>query len=111
MFSRLFRAVQVVTLLTSTCFAIGAEQFRKLVEEVGFRTEVGEVLPCRERISHRLLHRHALIAVVAIAFHHCRGNAFTREDVLEGALDRAGSSSRGTGDSYYRVTLRHRRKD
>jgi hypothetical protein len=48
--------------------------------------------------------------VVAIALHHGGGNALTREDVLEGALDRAGSSSRGTGDSNYRMTLRHRRK-
>ena len=37
-FSRFFNAVEVVALLTSTGFAVGAEQFLELVEEVGLRT-------------------------------------------------------------------------
>ena len=43
-FSRFFNAVKVVALLTSTGFAVCTEQFLELVEEIGLRAEVGEVL-------------------------------------------------------------------
>ena len=41
----LFGAVEVITLLTSTRFAVDAEQLFELVEEVGFRTEVEKFSP------------------------------------------------------------------
>ena len=89
--SSLFWTVEVVTLLASTRFAIHAKEFFELVEEVGFRTEVGEILALRKRFRHGGLHRHPLEAVVAVAFHHCRSDVLPSEDVLKSPLNSAGA--------------------
>ena len=93
MFRCLFRAVEVITLLSAACLAVDAEEFLKLVEKVGFRAEVGEVLTLGQCISHGVLHRHPLEAVIAVTFDDSRCDAFTGEDVLEGTLHGAGSGT------------------
>ena len=85
--------VQVIALLPTACLSIDAEQFLKLVKEVGFRAEVGEVLTLGQSISHGIFHGHPLKAVVAVAFNDSRCDAFTREDVLEGTLHGAGAGT------------------
>ena len=90
-FSSFFWTVEVITLLTSTSCAIDAEELFELVEEVGFWTEVREILTLRKRFRHGGLHRHPLEAVVAIALHHCRSDVLPSEDVLKSPLNSAGA--------------------
>jgi hypothetical protein len=107
---RLLHRVEVVTALAAAGFAVGAEQFLELVEDVGLGAEVGEVLAAGLGLRHGLLHGPPLEAVEAVPFHHRRDDALPGEDVLEGPFHGAGSRSGGTGDSHDRVTLRHRRR-
>jgi hypothetical protein len=89
-FGGLFDRVQVVALLTAAGFAVALEQFAQLVEQVGFGAEVGEVFALGQGGGHGLLHGATLIAVVAVALDHGRGDAFALEDLLEGPFHRAG---------------------
>ena len=103
--------MQVVALLATAGFAIGAKQLFQLVEQVGLWPEVGEVFSLGHRRSHRLLHRSTLIAVIAIALYHRWRDAFSVEDVLKSPLYRAGAGAGGPSNGYDGVTLRHRPRE
>ena len=102
-----FNGVQVVALLATAGFSVGLEQLFELVKQVCFGAEVGEVFTIGQGGGHGFLHRAPLVAVVAVALHHCRCDSLALKNVLKGALDSAGACAGGTGDRNNRVTLRH----
>ena len=84
--------VEVVTLFAGAGFTVGPEQFLELVETVGLRAEVAEML-----FGHLDLHLGAVVAMEAVAFDDGGVDAFAGEDMLEGTFDGGGSGAGRAG--------------
>src|SRR5690606_35276222 len=97
--SRFLVVVQVATAAPAAALAIGLEQAIELLEQVGVRPEMAEVVvAARQRLGHRFFHALAVIAMEAVALYKRRRNRLATKDLLEGPHDRCRTGPRGTGD-------------
>src|SRR6202008_4557783 len=88
--------------------AILAKRPLELLEEIGLRAEMAEVLVAAFGfLRHFLAHRGAGVAVEGIALDIGRGHLLAAEDLLEGLLDRSGAGPRGARDGDDGMATRH----
>jgi len=97
-----------MTGFAGTVFAVVLKHLFKLAEQVGFRTEMTEVLVAGFlRLGHRHLHVLAVEAMEGIALDKTGADLFAEENLLKGFLDRRGARTRGTGNRKYGMFSRH----
>src|SRR5690606_11472980 len=87
-----------------TGFSVGLEQALEFFEQIRLRSEVAEVhVAARERLGHLLLHRHAVVAMKAVALDERGGDALAPENLLEGLHHGRRAGARGAGHGNDRV--------
>ena len=75
-------------------FAVIAKHLLQFFEQIGFRTEVAEVLVAAlGLLSHFRAHLDAIIAMEGVALDIGCGDLFPAKNVLEGLLHRRGSGA------------------
>ena len=95
---RQFRiVVNIVSRGARSGLAIAAEHTLKFGEQVGFRTEVTEVLVALVQfLGHAGAHFNAIVTVKGVAFDVGRDDILAAENLLEGSLDGRRTGARRT---------------
>ena len=103
-----FGAVQVLAALAAAGLGVGAEQVLEFAEEVGLGPEVAQLATAADFAGGELFaHGLAVVGVEAVALDDGRGDAFTAEDFLEGALHGASAGTGRAGDGDDRMAFGH----
>src|SRR3977135_1361764 len=88
--------------------AVVAEDVLQLLEQVGLRAEVAEVLVALlALLLHLRAHLDAVVAMKRIALDRGGGDLLATEDVFERPLHRGGAGARRTRDRYDGIAARH----
>src|SRR3954471_7740690 len=89
-------------------FAVVAEDFLQLLEQVGFRAEVAEVLVALLAfLQHLRAHLDAVVPMKRIALDIGGSDLLATENVLERLFHRGGAGARRTRDRYNGIAARH----
>ena len=97
--------MQIATTLAPSTLAIFPEQGLEILEQVGVRSEMAEVMIATPKlIPKRPIHVSPVVAMKAIALHKSGMNSLTAKDLLENAHHRSSARSRRAGDRNDRVT-------